>query len=104
MGRNTMTFAQKKTIIGASAAVWKAIANLQYRMRDSGNSTRECIRVNKLVNLASDNVRYWIDRPVFELTDVDNRKTAEQFDEAWKIFQTDSLKDIIDEANDGSSI
>ena len=99
-----MTFSQKKRIVGASAAVWKAIANLQYIMRDSGNNTRECVRVNKLMNLASNNVRYWLDRPVFELTDVDNRKTAEQFDEAWKIFQTDSLKDIVDEANDGTSI
>lgn len=101
MGRNTMTFEQKKRIVSASAAVWKAIANLQYRMRGSGNSTRECDRVNKLLTLASNNVRYWIDRRVFELTDEDNRRTAQQFDEAWKVFQTDSLKDIEAEALNG---
>ena len=103
MGRNTMTFAQKKRIVSASVAVWKAIANLQYLMRGSGNSTRECDRVNKLLTLASNNVRYWIDRPIFELTDEDNRKTAQQFDEAWKIFQTDSLKDIEVEALNGNT-
>jgi hypothetical protein len=102
MGRNTMTFFQKREIVSASMKVWVAIQELQYVMRNSGNNTKECIRVGKINDLAGNNVRYWIDRPVLELTDEENRSTAHYLDMLWKACQKETNKPWVEEANDGS--
>jgi len=104
MGRNTMTFFQKREIVSASMKVWAAIQELQYVMRNSGNNTKECIRVGKINDLAGNNVRYWIDRPVLELTDEENRSTAHYLDVLWKACQKENNKPWVEEANDGNSI
>ena len=87
MGRNTMTYLQKRQIVSASMKVVKSVAELQLVMIDSGNNTKECIRVNKIDMAALNNVRYWIDRPILEWTDDKNRKLAHYLDEVWKAFQ-----------------
>ena len=104
MGRNTMTFFQKREIVSASMKVWVAIQELQYVMRNSGNNTKECIRVGKINDLAGNNVRYWIDRPVLELTDEENRSTAHYLDVLWKACQKETNKPLVEEANDGTSV
>ena len=104
MGRNTMTFFQKREIVSASMKVWVAIQELQYVMRNSGNNTKECIRVGKINDLAGNNVRYWIDRPVLELTDEENRSTAHYLDVLWKACQKETNKPLVEEANDGASV
>ena len=102
MGRNTMTFFQKREIVSASMKVWAAIQELKYVMRNSGNNTKECIRVGKIDDLAGNNVRYWIDRPVLELTDEENRSTAHYLDVLWKACQKENNKPWVEEANDGT--
>jgi hypothetical protein len=104
MGRNTMTFLQKREIVSASMKVFAAIQELQYVMRNSGNNTKECIRVGKLDYAARSNVRYWIDRPVLELSTEQNRNTADYLDVLWKACQKENNKPWVDEANDGTSI
>ena len=101
MGRNTMTFFQKREIVSASMKVYVAIQELKFVMRNSGNNTKECIRVGKIDNLAGNNVRYWIDRPVLELTDEENRSTAHYLDMLWKACQKENNKPWVEEANSG---
>jgi hypothetical protein len=102
MGRNTMTFFQKREIVSASMEVYKAIEKVNKAL--TGHNTKECDRVIKLQNLASNNVRYWIDRPVIELTHEENRKTAHYLDDLWKACQKELHLPMVEEANDGDSI
>jgi hypothetical protein len=101
MGRNTMTFSQKREIVSASMKVWAAIQELHFVLRGSGNNTKECDRVIKIDNLASNNVRYWIDRPVLEQTTDENRMSAHYLDALWKECQKENNKPWVVEANDG---
>ena len=96
MGRNTMTWEQKKEIVIASMHAYasaKAVAKTL-----TGHNTRECNRAIKLINVAHSNVTYWIYRPVFEITNEDNARTANQLHNAWLVFQQEC------EAKDGSSV
>jgi hypothetical protein len=99
MGRNTMTFFQKREIVSASIEVYKAIEKVNKVL--TGHNTKEGDRVIKLQNLASNNVRYWIDRPVLELSADENRNTAHYLDTLWKACQKENLKPCVEEAEDG---
>ena len=102
MGRNTMTFFQKREIVSASILVYKAIEEVNKAL--TGHNTKECDRVIKLQNLAINNIRYWIDRPVLELTDEENRKTAQYLDDLWKVLQKELHAPMVEEVEHGNSI
>ena len=92
MGKNTMTFFQKRVIVSASMKLYSDVCELHRAL--TGHNTKECIRINKLHTSASNNVRYWIDRPVLEMTPEENQKTAQYLDSIWKHLQeTERRKD-----------
>lgn len=103
MGRNTMTLLQKRKIVSASMKVFESIRELQNVMRNSGNNTKECIRVGKLDYAARANVRYWIDRPVLELTTQQNLDMANYLDDIWKECQKENYKLFVPEADNGTT-
>lgn len=93
MGRNTMTFFQKREIVSASMKVYSAVNEVNRAL--TGHNTRECDRIVKLLNMATWNVRYWIDRPVLQLTAEENEKTSKYLDGLWQELQkSERLKDL----------